>query len=230
MFDFHTHILPEIDDGSKNEAESLAMVEELTRQGVSGIAATPHFYADRSTPERFFWKREIAWEKLRPNLPPETPKIRLGAEVAYYEGIHRMEELEKFRLEGTSLLMVEMPVCKWTSRMIASLQEMNNRDTITVMLAHVERYRWCQNKAALEQLRRSGVLMQVSTGFFIQNKFAAMRMLKKGAVHFLGTDTHNMDERKPDYAQAVEIIRGAKGDQLLRGMVRRERAVLDETE
>ena len=227
MFDFHTHILPGIDDGSRSVEESLEMVEELTRQGVSGIAATPHFYAACSTPENFFLKREAAWKQLEPNLPSETAEIRLGAEVQYFEGIHRMEGLERFCLEGTKLLMIEMPVCKWTSRMISSIQEINSRDTITVLLAHIERY---QNGKVMEQLQKEGVLMQASTGFFIRKRHTALRMLKNGRIHLLGTDSHNMDQRKPDFARAMEIINRKMDTQILQELAQMEVMVLDEME
>ena len=230
MFDFHTHILPGIDDGSRSVEESLAMAAELTRQGVTGIAATPHFYASRSAPEQFFAKRQAAWDRLHPNLPPDTPEIRLGAEVQYFEGIHRMEGLERFRLEGTRLLLIEMPVCRWTARMVDSIQEVNSRERITVLLAHIERYLREQNGKALEQLYIDGVLMQASTGFFIENRRLAMKMLRKGKIQLLGTDTHNMEQRKPNFAQAMEIINRKKGAQLLCELTEREEVVLNEME
>ena len=151
MFDFHTHILPNVDDGSQSVAESLAMLAELTRQGVSGVAATPHYYAHCSSPDRFFEARQDAWNRLKPNLPPETPEIRLGAEVQYFEGIHRLRELEQFRLEGTNLLLIEMPMCKWTDRMQSCILEINRQDTITVLLAHIERYMRYQNAKVLDK-------------------------------------------------------------------------------
>ena len=230
MFDFHTHILPGIDDGSRSVGESLAMAAELARQGVNGIAATPHFYASRSAPEQFFAKRQAAWDRLYSSLPPDTPKIRLGAEVQYFEGIHRMEGLERFRLEGTRLLLIEMPVCRWTARMVDSIQKVNSRETINVLLAHIERYLRNQNGKALEQLHKGGVLMQASTGFFIENRRLAMKMLRKGKIQLLGTDTHNMEHRKPNFAQAMEIINRKKGTQLLQELAEREGVVLNEME
>ena len=53
MTDIHTHILPQMDDGSQSAAESLAMLEELARQGITCIAATPHFYAQENSPAEF---------------------------------------------------------------------------------------------------------------------------------------------------------------------------------
>lgn len=230
MFDFHAHILPGMDDGSQNLAESFAMLEELTRQEADGIAATPHFYASRSSPEVFFSKRKAAWQKLKSSLPPNSLEIRLGAEVQYFEGIHRLEGLERFRLEGTRLLLVEMPLCTWTARMISSVLEINSREEIIVLLAHIERYLPYRNNRVLEQLQEHGVLMQASTGFFVEKPHTAMKLLREGKIHLLGTDSHNMCLRKPDLALASEIIKRKKGAYLLQELAEREEVVLHEME
>lgn len=230
VFDFHTHILPGIDDGSRNVAESLAMLEELARQGAWGVAATPHFYAQRSSPEQFFAKRQAAWEKLVSCLSPDAPQIRLGAEVQYFEGIHRYNALEQFCLEGTGLLLVEMPMCTWTERMVSAILEVNSHENVTVLLAHIERYIPYQNEKAWEQFLEHGVLMQASTGFFVEKRRTAMKLLRDGRIHLLGTDSHNMDSRKPDLAKAVETINRKKGAQLLLELTQREAVMLNETE
>ncbi len=54
--DFHTHILPGIDDGSRNVEMSLRMLAAQREQQVDEIVATPHFYA----PERFCGRILIA--------------------------------------------------------------------------------------------------------------------------------------------------------------------------
>ena len=53
IVDCHSHILPGIDDGSKNLEESLELLRLSARQGVSHMMATPHFYPQYDAPERF---------------------------------------------------------------------------------------------------------------------------------------------------------------------------------
>lgn len=230
MFDFHTHILPGIDDGSRSVEESLSMLCELKRQGASGIAATPHFYAESSSPEKFFEKRQAAWNRLKPLLEPELPEIRLGAEVRYFEGISRYEGLERFCIEGTKLLLVEMPEGTWTTRMTSAIAEINRCENIIVLLAHMERYLPYGNIKNIEKLAGQGVLLQASTGFFIKKHRTAMKMLRRGWIHLLGTDSHNMNVRKPDLAPALDIITRKKGEQWLAELEQREAVVLDEKE
>ncbi len=54
LIDFHTHILPEIDDGSRNVEMSLNMLAAQREQQVDEIVATPHFYAQKDSVEEFY--------------------------------------------------------------------------------------------------------------------------------------------------------------------------------
>ena len=57
IIDFHTHILPEIDDGSQSIKESIQLVKKLSEQGVKTIIATPHFHTEPDTLDLFIRKR-----------------------------------------------------------------------------------------------------------------------------------------------------------------------------
>ncbi len=230
IFDFHTHILPCIDDGSASVEESVAMVRKLGAQGASGIAATPHFYAQRTSPEKFFARREAAWKQLEPLLTETFPEIRLGAEVQYFEGIHRCDGLERFCIEGTGLLLLEMPMCAWTERMVDAVLELNRHGNLTVLLAHIERYMTWQNRSFWQPLLEGGVVMQVSAEFFIRKPGKALKLLKDGKIHVLGSDAHNMNGRSPNLAPALEVIARRDGEKLLRDLHEREAALLGETQ
>ena len=53
MIDWHSHVLPALDDGSRSVDESLALLKMLSEQGVDTVIATPHFYADRESLSSF---------------------------------------------------------------------------------------------------------------------------------------------------------------------------------
>ena len=65
MVDFHTHVLPRIDDGSGSTEESLSLLESLRSQGVDIVCATSHFYPAEQDPESFLRRRGKAWDRLR---------------------------------------------------------------------------------------------------------------------------------------------------------------------
>lgn len=226
MFDIHTHILPGIDDGSSSVEESIQMLSLLNSQNVTGIAATPHFYAQISSPDSFFDERQAAWEQLKPHLPSDTPEIRLGAEIQYFEGISRFNRLREFCISGTDLLLLEMPMCKWTSRIVTSVIEVSGYYDISVVLAHVERYLQYNNENAIDRLLQQGVFTQVSTGFFSSRPGMAVKMLKQDKIHFLGSDSHNMNSRKPDFDSALAVINQRDGDHWLSVLEQREAVML----
>jgi protein-tyrosine phosphatase len=87
--DFHSHILPGGDDGSRSVNESLKMLSLDADQGIRRVIATPHFYANHDTPERFLKRREAAWSHLREAVEGFSglPEIVLGAEVYYFPGM-----------------------------------------------------------------------------------------------------------------------------------------------
>ena len=109
MIDLHTHILPNVDDGSSSLEESLALLRMLASQGVTLTAATPHFYATSDKPEQFFLRRESAWQQLSAAMESGMPCVLLGAEVAFYRNISQMQQLERFCIGSSRLLLLEMP-------------------------------------------------------------------------------------------------------------------------
>ena len=65
MIDFHTHILPGIDDGCRNIEEACSLLNMLEQQGVDTVVLTPHYYGRRSDVSNFLEKRTVAFEKLK---------------------------------------------------------------------------------------------------------------------------------------------------------------------
>ena len=230
MFDFHTHILPGIDDGSGSVEESIAMLKMLKDQGADGVAATPHFYADRMSPNRFFEKRQSAWNDLKSHLTSDLPEVRLGAEVSYFEGMARYDGIERFCIEDTELLLLEMPHGAWTGRMISTLTELNEKRGVTVLLAHIERYLKDQPKDTWKHLLQSGIMMQVSADYFIDRKTRrnALKLFKNGGVHLLGSDCHNITTRAPNFGVAADIIKRKLSDDHFQRMDQLESMLLRE--
>ena len=140
MIDFHSHILPMLDDGSKSVDESLEMLRMLSEQGVKRVVATPHFYANDESVDDFLKRRAESFERLKGHLTDDLPEIMLGAEVRYYNGISRLDRLRKLTVENSRLLLLEMSTAKWTEYVVNELIELSNSGDLTVALAHIERY------------------------------------------------------------------------------------------
>lgn len=201
MIDFHTHILPCIDDGSQSIQESVSLLREEKRQGIESVVMTPHFYASENDPATFLKKRDKAWWHLAPYLWPELPKVYLGAEVQYFEGICAVEDIRHLRISGTEYLLVEMPFTRWSDRMVEDILELNECDGMQVVIAHIERYLAFAPEKVWTLLRDHGVLMQSNVSFFEnwKTRHRAMSMLKRGEINLLGSDCHNKKTRRPNW-------------------------------
>lgn len=210
MIDFHTHILPGMDDGCKSVAESLWMLRQEQQQGVDTVVLTPHYYPWENSPEEFLARRSRAWEALKKQLPEDSPRLLLGAEVHYFEGMGSAPQLKMLRISGTDLLLLEMPFARWTQRMVEDLLECASTPNIQVVLAHAERYFSLQPKAIWPRLRGSGIWMQANVSFFSswKTRYQAMRMLQRGEIQFLGSDCHRQHWRAPNWDTLPPKIAG----------------------
>lgn len=216
MLDLHTHILPGIDDGSRSVRQSIAMLKSEIEQGVDNIVFTPHFYARRKAPAEFLAKRENAFSELlrASEMPEDLPEIRVGAEVAYYNGISRAEELEEFCISGTNAMLIEMPFAKWTKHVLEEIDFIGRHRGIQPIIAHVERYMGFQPRGTVQDMSDEGIWIQVNASFFLnwRTRLRALRMLKKENIHFIGSDCHNMNDRQPNIGDAYDEIAARLGE------------------
>ncbi len=215
MIDFHSHILPEMDDGSRSAGESVRMLKSLAKQGVTKVIATPHFYADDESVQEFLYRRQISYNRLSVGLSPSLPEVLLGAEVKYYGGIGHLEELDSLCIQGSRLLLLEMSSRRWTEYTVREIADLVSERNIIPVLAHVERYLGFQYPETFRRLIENGVMMQVNASFF-NGRFRgakALNMLKNNRIHFIGTDCHNMTDRSPEIIDAVNLIRKKLGNE-----------------
>ena len=209
--DFHSHILPGVDDGSRSVEESLEMLRAEARQGIGTVVATPHFYANHDTPERFLRRRAAAWEMLQTAMAQEAglPEIILGAEVYYFSGISDSDQLHRLTTGQKRYIMLEMPTVPWTQNMYQEMENIYTKHGITPIIAHIDRYiSPLRHRQILDRLEELPVLVQANSDFFLRPMTAplALRMLKEKRIHLLGSDCHNCSTRKPELGRAIEKI------------------------
>lgn len=220
MIDWHSHILPKMDDGSRSVEESLEILHEQKRQGADVVLATPHFYANEESVDEFLERRERCFDVLSRAMDSDCPRVLCGAEVRYYPGIGSMEGLDRLAIEGTDVLLLEMPMTKWTEYTIKELVELASTKGLTVVMAHIERYMEMQGEGNFRRLLESGMLMQVNATFFegFFSKHKAMKLLDYGKIHLIGSDAHNMRGRAPKLNSAFELIEKKFGQEYLTQM------------
>ena len=217
MIDWHSHVLPAMDDGSRDISDSLALLRMLSEQGSDTVVATPHFYPNRESVASFIRRRDRAMSMLTAQLSDELPKIIPGAEVLYYEGISRLPELELLRIQGTDLLLLEMPMARWSEYTVRELVRLSGMKNITLVVAHVERYMRFQSDETMNVLYNNGILMQVNASFFCElwTRRTAVSMLWNRGIHFIGSDCHNLTSRPPRIGKAFDYIEKKLGKNFL---------------
>lgn len=211
LTDFHSHILPRVDDGSRSVQESLEMLRRSAEQGIHRILATPHFYAHSDAPERFLRRRENAWNALRSAMEeyPELPQVELAAEVYYFPGMSDSEALLQLTFSGKRYILLEMPQAPWTQSMYREIEGIYVKRGITPVIAHVDRYIGpFRTHGIPKQLEQLPVLVQANAEFFLQRSTArmALRMLRAEQIHLLGSDCHDLKSRAPNLGPALEEI------------------------
>lgn len=209
--DFHSHILPDLDDGSASLEESIGMLRMEWRQGISHVVATPHFYPRQDDPVQFLAKRKAAEEQLREEMArhPHMPDLSVGAEVHYFPGISESEILSELTIDGKDFILIEMPLVSWTDTMYRELENIRVKQGITPIIAHVDRYMTPLRTFRIpERLEELPVLVQANASFFLNklSRGTALRLLRADRIHLLGSDCHNLQTRAPNLGPAIQLI------------------------
>lgn len=228
LIDFHTHILPGIDDGSRDEEMTRAMLEEESRQGVGCVVATPHFYASNMSIEGFLKRREEALrasEGIRTASPHPLPALIAGAEVYYFAGIGRAREVPRLCVGETKTLLLEMPFRQWTDEMLGDVNDLIAKQKLDIVLAHVERYvEFQRDKRVWDRVMALPVTIQLNAEDFLrkdgllrkdQKKRFCLEFLSQRPDTILGSDCHNLTSRRPNLADARQVIAAALGESAL---------------
>lgn len=220
MIDWHSHVLPAMDDGSKNVAESLSMLRSHKEQGINCVIATPHFYANEDSIDSFLKRRAQSYETLCREMTEDLPSVICGAEVLYYPGISKLTELDRLTIGSTKLLLLEMPMAKWSGYEVREVIKLSRTSGLTTVLAHIDRYMPLQKGEVFDEMIENGILMQVNASYFgaFMTRRRAFRWLDEGRLHFLGSDCHNMTSRPPKIQSAYEHIRHKFGSELVENM------------
>lgn len=220
LTDFHSHILPGIDDGSHSVEESVEMLRMEAQQGIGTVVATPHFYARHDNPNRFLERRAASLARLQEALngAEHFPKVELGAEVLYFSGISDSEVLGQLTISGKKCILIEMPQSPWTDPMYREIEGIYVKQGLTPVIAHVDRYiRPFNTHKIPERLAQLPVLIQANASFFLDRSTQrmALRMLRDGMIHFLGSDCHNLTDRAPNMESAIRIIQRRFGSEMV---------------
>lgn len=138
MIDIHTHILPGMDDGARDVRESIAMIDLLRSQGVTGAVLTPHFYPHQESMEEFLRRREESFEKIS---QVSDFSLILGSETYLSESLLSYDSIRNLCLGEGSHLLLELPYAsKWGPSTYRLIDLIIEKHQVTPIIPHIERY------------------------------------------------------------------------------------------
>ncbi len=198
QIDFHAHILPRCDHGSDGLETSLRQLKLAREAGVDLICATSHFYGHHISVENFLEKRRRCYEELMTHAPKNGPRVLLGAEVLAFEGIDRLPDLKKLRLQGTKVLLLEMPFTHWSEELLDSVEALSDDENYRIVLAHVDRY----DRKGVEQLFRLDRVKGQVNADNLKRRFGMGHLrewVREGRIVAVGSDIHGTETGYKDW-------------------------------
>ena len=210
MIDFHSHILPGIDDGSRNLEQSIYMVNEAKNVGFTKIISTSHYM------ENYYECNEQERKRLLKEVQDSVDGIELylGNEIYITNNmIDLLKNGQASSINNTRYVLFEFP--------LINTKSMNDKEVIyrliengyIPIIAHPERYPFVQeNPDYLFELEEMGALFQANFGSIIgmyggKAKKTLKILLKNNLISFFGSDVHKPEQV---YNKIPKIIKKLK--------------------
>ncbi len=194
FIDIHSHILPGIDDGAKNIAESKILIAQLRSEGAEAIICTPHYIPDTDSVSPLKENRQLL--NLLKEEDPRTP-LYIGNELYIDEDLDVLLKKKQIcGLANSRYLLIELPMSGEFEDYEDILNFMNRK--YKVILAHPERYTSFQKDFTLiERLVDMGIRFQCNYGTLMgqygrEAKKTLKKLLKKRYVFAFGSDIHKI--------------------------------------
>lgn len=221
--DIHCHILPGLDDGSRDWDMTERMLRMELEQGACGLIVTPHFWKGRWTPppeqvREMACRLEETAQAIRPDF-----FVAVGNEIKYYGDsvADSLAQNQCLRLGDTNYILLEFSYECTFSDIDTAVNRMKTKG-FRPILAHIERYRCLHREYdRLDQLIQRGAYLQVnadsmddgglSSRLFGEGAFIK-KLLQYGMIHLIGTDAHNDAGRAPQMERCQAWLRKKCGD------------------
>lgn len=210
--DFHAHILPGADHGSKSLETSESQLKILHSMGVTRVVATPHFYPNAVSVEGFLQRRDTAQEALSTLPAAGLPQVFVGAEVLVCPGIDRMPGLEKLCIKGTNVILLEMPFHKWDESLYEAVYNIS-RSNMKVVMAHIGRYHSSQSRRLIAECGVSVQLNGENIATFAGRR-RVVSWLRAGIVCAFGSDIHGPSKATAKELAAIYDFAGDYGEKI----------------
>jgi protein-tyrosine phosphatase len=217
MIDLHCHILPNVDDGPKDLAESVEMAKQAVQQGIKTIIATPHHRNEKYENHGQTIFRQV--EEFNRVLKSENLDLTIlpGQETRIFgEMVEGLESSEILPLNQGKYVFVELPsgqVPRYTGQLLFDIQL---KGFIPVIVHPERNQEIIENPEVLYQLVKKGALTQVTassvSGYFGKTiKKFSLQLIEANLTHFVASDAHNTSSRGFKMVEAYDVIEKSFG-------------------
>jgi len=235
MIDLHTHVLPAVDDGVQTVEEAVEFARVAYDDGIRTLVATPHCREGFYVVTREEVRRRVG--ELRAELAAAGVDIDLlpGAEV------HICPELPERVRDGRAptlgdngrTLLLELSLSQYPVELPKLVFQLKLAG-LQVLFAHPERVRYFQDDLSrYAEVVRLGAYGQLTSGSVLGTFGESARefseeLLRKGLIHVLASDAHNVRGRPPRMREAAKACAELVGPEFAESMTdAAPRALLD---
>jgi protein-tyrosine phosphatase len=237
--DLHSHLVPGVDDGSRNLEEALEGIARMWALGYTHLVTTPHLDASLTRDGIGFAARmtevDEALEMLRASVSERHPDLTVsrGHEIRLDRPDPDLSD-PRLRLGESDVVLIEWPAMAVPPETPAVLRGLRDQG-VRPMIAHPERYRgYGPDLGIVARWREEGGLLQMNLGSLTDRygsgvRAAALRLLEHGLVDCLASDFHGrphlpffFDEARAvfeeaDALQAWDVLTLTNPDRIIRG-------------
>lgn len=213
MTDLHMHVVPHVDDGSKDMEMSLEMLKMAYAQGVRKVLCTSHSS----------WRPEATvrysnnFEKLKAEAERVLPDMQLftGCEVLFTkhtlrDALRKLDDGEFLTLNDTNLVLTEFQSYASADEVDQVVKKLLSRKYVPVV-AHAERCDAFEDEGFVMRLVQAGCLLQANLYSLVKEpdellKARARRMVEAHQVSFVGSDAHGSERRAPEVKDGMAYL------------------------
>jgi len=195
--DLHCHILPGLDDGPTEQADSVEMAAQAEADGIELVCATPHIRHDH----------DVRIYELHDRVEELNAALRSGGSRVHVAGGGEVAETAAEALDDDDLRAVSLgggggwilleprpgPLSDSLARAVEHLAERGYRS----LIAHPERHPSPALVERLAELTSRGALIQGTAAYLEGANAPLLYLATHGVLHVLGSDSHSSRVGRP---------------------------------
>lgn len=222
IIDIHTHMLPGVDDGSRNLEQTKDMLAESYRQGVRAVIFTPHYE------EGVYMKNRAELEEILEQVKAEAAKdmpdmdLYIGNEIYFTNDVPDMLSSGKLcTLAGSRYVLIEFATNINYEVLKSSLYRILLEGFIPI-LAHAERYQCLYKKTDLvKDIADMGAYIQINAESVVKDTQRPVRKFVKKLIdndllHIIATDTHDIKHRRTRFNECIAYLSRKYNDEYIK--------------